>query len=363
MYSLLVAVLILLQSTATHAWVPYLHMVVMKMAIRNMDAENIKALNIVLSEPKWKAAYPQMASLVPAAVFADVIMFNDHKPVENFEPLHIPDWHFTDVRIEQAKSNPLLRRTRPDVIERVSGEGNPYDNTKNLAYILEKTIKDWNKSDSFWYQNFLLRYFIHVLADAHQPLHASTWISPEFPNGDNGGIKVVFEKSFRCRTLHKLWDSALKLFPDRLLWIPRDGEMTAEFQQQLNDDVEFLVNQYPISKDKLIDWEALESLPFEEFQAKIQNDFLLRQIIDETSQVAEKYTRNGLQKRKEGDPVHSPPGKKYMKTGQEVAAKQLVLAGWRTSRLLNILGKQLVDNDRFKVTGVFNMDDLNGELN
>ena len=188
-------------------------MVTMQAALRNMDEANIEALNTVLSAPRWKAAYPEMSTLTTASIFADVILFSDHVPVPNFEPLHAPNWHFTNVPIRPLdKSNP---RFRPSVIERVSGEGNPYDNPKNSAYLLEKAVQDWDKSDSVWYQNFLLRYLIHVLPDAHQPLHASQCISSEFPEGDNGGIKIEFEKAFHCRNLHKLWDSGVKLFPDR----------------------------------------------------------------------------------------------------------------------------------------------------
>ena len=35
----------------------------------------------------------------------------------------------------------------------------------------------------------MLRFLIHVIGDIHQPLHASTFFSDEYPDGDMGGNK------------------------------------------------------------------------------------------------------------------------------------------------------------------------------
>ena len=49
-------------------------------------------------------------------------------------------WHFTNVPIRPLdKSNP---RFRPSVIERVSGEGNPYDNPKKKFQTYMKAGQD-----------------------------------------------------------------------------------------------------------------------------------------------------------------------------------------------------------------------------
>ena len=148
--------------------------------------------------------------------------------------------------------------------------------------------------------------------------------------------------------------------------MPQDGAMTGEFKQQLSNDAEFILKQHPISKDELIDWDELERLPFQEFEAKVADEFLMRLIIDETSQVAEKYTRVGLEKRDPGkDRVYGSPDDTYMKAGQDAAGKQLALAAWRMSRLLNIFGKQLIQNDRFDIVdyNLFNMGETADQLN
>lgn len=324
---LLWLVYVLLPFNAT-AWSPYIHMVIMRVAMRSMDPTAIDALDRVLAAPKWAEAYPEMKDLTTASIFADVILFPDHKP-SAFEPLHAPQWHFTNIQTGNTRFRSSSAK------KRVSRPGNPYDNTKNAAFILEKTVRDWDKTDSRWYLNFLLRYFIHVLPDSHQPLHASS----------DDGNRINFEKKARCRNLHKLWDLGVKLFPNAIPWMPLDGPITREVVAQLELDADRLVQDY-VFHDDLIDWETLETMPFAAFQETVANEFLLRLIIDETHQVAENYVRDGIIQKPNATPTFACPDQEYMDRGQRIAAEQILKAGWRVSRFLNIFGKQLIENDR-----------------
>lgn len=56
-------------------------------------------------------------------------------------------------------------------------------------------------------KSLLMRYLIHVLGDIHQPLHASTLVNEQFPNGDQGGNLFLIKYSENIENLHKLFDS------------------------------------------------------------------------------------------------------------------------------------------------------------
>ncbi len=56
-------------------------------------------------------------------------------------------------------------------------------------------------------KSLLIRYLIHVLGDIHQPLHASTLVNDQFPDGDQGGNLFLIKYSQNIENLHKLFDS------------------------------------------------------------------------------------------------------------------------------------------------------------
>ncbi len=59
----------------------------------------------------------------------------------------------------------------------------------------------------------MLRFFIHMVGDFHQPLHVTSRCTKEMPECDAGGNKFVIKGS--PKELHALWDQALNfLKPD-----------------------------------------------------------------------------------------------------------------------------------------------------
>ena len=56
-------------------------------------------------------------------------------------------------------------------------------------------------------KSLLFRYLIHVLGDIHQPLHASSLINEQFPDGDLGGNSFKIKFRDNIENLHKLFDS------------------------------------------------------------------------------------------------------------------------------------------------------------
>lgn len=58
-------------------------------------------------------------------------------------------------------------------------------------------------------RSFSLVWLLHLVGDAHQPLHAAARFSRDFPHGDQGGNAVVLCERTCDRNLHGFWDAAL----------------------------------------------------------------------------------------------------------------------------------------------------------
>ena len=57
-----------------------------------------------------------------------------------------------------------------------------------------------------------VRILVHVVGDIHQPLHAATRVSWQYPEGDRGGNLVVLHKNRIAKNLHSYWDRGAGLF-------------------------------------------------------------------------------------------------------------------------------------------------------
>ena len=53
----------------------------------------------------------------------------------------------------------------------------------------------------------MLRFLIHVIGDIHQPLHASTFFSEKYPEGDRGGNLFMVQFQNKTVNWHSVWDS------------------------------------------------------------------------------------------------------------------------------------------------------------
>ena len=54
-----------------------------------------------------------------------------------------------------------------------------------------------------------LSWLEHLVGDLHQPLHAVSLFSPQFPAGDKGGTSFWVTRDGKQANLHSLWDQAL----------------------------------------------------------------------------------------------------------------------------------------------------------
>ena len=54
-----------------------------------------------------------------------------------------------------------------------------------------------------------MRLILHYVGDIHQPLHATSRVNHEFPQGDRGGNSVPLPSVDGAKNLHSVWDSVV----------------------------------------------------------------------------------------------------------------------------------------------------------
>lgn len=144
-------------------------------------------------------------------------------------------------------------------------------------------------------KSYDLVWLLHIVGDIHQPLHATTRVSSQQPDGDDGGNKEKVCAPTCGMRLHWFWDDAL-------------GK-----SESVTDVIE-AGKHYKRAKGR----EAKETRE--------------SQWVKESFELAQKYVYTG--------PVQAGDGpftltKKYEKNAAKVARKQAALAGARLSRVLN----------------------------
>jgi len=105
------------------------------------------------------------------------------------------EWHFVDIPVVKDITPPVFNWSNQDA----AGIVNSLIGTlKNV----EKAHKEPSIEESM-----AVRFLIHIIGDLHQPLHASSLFSPQFPNGDRGGndYQVLFKG--KKQNLHFVYDA------------------------------------------------------------------------------------------------------------------------------------------------------------
>ncbi len=88
----------------------------------------------------------------------------------------------------------------------------PGVSTVNAVWAVDKAKKTLsNPKSTATAKRLALRILVHVVGDIHQPLHAATRISREYPEGDRGGNLVVLHKNRMGKNLHSYWDKGAGL--------------------------------------------------------------------------------------------------------------------------------------------------------
>lgn len=148
---------------------------------------------------------------------------------------------------------------------------------------------------------FFASFLIHLVGDAHQPLHCAELYSHHFPHGDRGG-NLFFLKNRKFHNLHSYWDQGGGFLS---WWLAKNKTVLESTAQKLE-------KKYPKS------W----------FGSRV-NQLNPKIWVKESHDLAEKKAYNIIE--------YSSPSKAYQQQVQTITEEQIVLAGYRLALLLRRL--------------------------
>jgi len=175
-----------------------------------------------------------LLDMMTAATWPDLI--RTPKP-ENRQYQHSP-WHYTDFPYITGTLPP--NKQHPAALSEDWKAGDLPDNILPALKQCEAEIADPKSTDE--QKAIALAWILHLTGDIHQPLHATSWFSEEFPDGDKGGNSVFVNTGGTAINLHAYWDGLLGKY------VSLDATRTvaaeikkdhprSEFAEQLKDTV------------------------------------------------------------------------------------------------------------------------------
>jgi hypothetical protein len=252
----------------------------------HFDDKSVKGGNFLSVGAPDEATLP-MYAFVRSATWPDAVRpsRNPMRPVPKaVTQYHHGDWHYVDMPYDPAKPLPAGQFPTPN-----------NGNLLNELPIQLATLK--NPTATKTEKAIALSWVEHLIGDEHQPLHATTVVDPDFPEGDQGGNKEkIITADGDSQNLHGYWDSILGTDTD---W----DKVTSEAH-----DIE---STYPAS-----------SLP------ELKTDTTALSWAHESYTAAIKYVyMNGKIVNHGGNPTTLPPS--YEGAGVAVARKRVAEAGYR----------------------------------
>jgi hypothetical protein len=238
-------------------------------------------------EPRAKAevdrliaidAPPDSNTFITAAAWADDLKLVD---------VHFYDeWHYLDIPFS-PDNTPL------PTVEKLG----------NVLWAIEQCVRTLRSAKSPDVEKArALRFLLHFIGDAHQPLHCTTRVTAAHPTGDRGGNDYLLSAG-RLRNLHMYWDSAAGLFED--------------VKRPMDADAEKTIRGFA---DRAVSANAPASFPN-------LHELSPRKWVEEGSALAQSVvytTSEGM-----------APSEDYKKKTQDTAFRQVALAGYRMAELLN----------------------------
>jgi hypothetical protein len=265
------------------AWWDGGHMVIAEIAHQHLNPSVKDEVNRLLG--LFPDAFPNHHTFMTSSVWADSLR---KRGVSAFDT-----WHY--INYPYDPEGILSEAQRREISMRSS--------QANILFALQQSIRTLKSDASKDFEKALmLRFLIHFVGDAHQPLHTTTLYNARFPEGDAGGNHFKI-RSAVASNLHKFWDSGLGAFPV-VNAIP-----TSSQRQNICRYAKQSISRYPES--------SLED-------AKNLNPY---HWLRESHELAKGKVYRIKQ--------FTEPSLEYIAEGQDVSQRQVVLAGYRLANLLN----------------------------
>ncbi len=306
-----------LSAQPSRAWIATGHKVIAMIAWEDLTPKTRAAVTAILKQhPRFEKDLQAGAddgasddaialhAFAQAATWPDMVRLQEH-------PMHAeynhPSWHYIDIPYIVGNAAPAPEKAPTTTT-------GPHNIVEALAQCVAelkdpKTPPARQAVDLCWVE--------HLVGDIHQPLHAATLVSAEYPNGDQGGNgeTVLREPPYpdSQANLHFIWDA-----------------LPGDFMSDALDSFEAkgLRGDARYSRDMFKDL-----LPVTDFMAwaKESHALAVKDVyLDGRLKTAE--TPKG--RRFSSDPVPGlPPG--YLEHAEKVAMHQVSLSGYRLADLLN----------------------------
>lgn len=201
-----------LTTSPAFAWNDCGHMAIAAIAYPHLTAATKQRVDTLLQlNPNYKdwirGVEPddrQRIAFMKAATWADSIKRDsdyDSKPEHGATPIRNigygdtqqhRQWHYINLPFSSDHA-PLPSATAPNLKTQIAA----------LRYALQ------TKGSNAATQSYSLAWLLHLVGDAHQPLHATSRFSHDFPRGDQGGNAVILCEHTCNQNLHEYWDRVL----------------------------------------------------------------------------------------------------------------------------------------------------------
>jgi len=263
--------------STTFSWNALGHMVVATIAYDHLQPSVKTKVDQLVAD--FNKVYPEVKTFYQLAAWPDTL---HGQKIETYS-----HWHYTNLPF--------------------SDDGTPLKNvspTDNVIWALSliKPVIQNTKANKFERARFL-GFFAHFVGDIHQPLHTTSRISAELPNGDEGGNLFYIQHpslTTQSISLHKYWDQGLGLL-----------DVASSF--------------YNIS---LISNDISQKFPEDFFGSRVLN-FNFKSWGAEGFDLAQEYVYV--------TPPNQVPTSQYVKSGIGIIEQRLALAGYRLAAMLNII--------------------------
>jgi hypothetical protein len=154
------------------------HMIIWEVAMSELGESYIdKVLKPIIEDPK--EGNKNYSNLFEYACWADDIKTSATE-----------GWHYYDIPYFMNYSKNITLPT-----------------TNNVAWCVNTAKSTLEGKSTGYGKSTMLRNLIHMMGDAHQPLHVTSMYSAKFPDGDRGGNSFLIQGG--DKELHALWDYCL----------------------------------------------------------------------------------------------------------------------------------------------------------
>ncbi|TMW63044.1 hypothetical protein Poli38472_005662 [Pythium oligandrum] len=325
-----IAAAVLATATQTQAWWDNGHMLAGEIASQLMAPEDVATIEEVLS--KWEDEFPNTNKIATTAIWPDQLKCKTVQPYCS-SPLtpsftSMDDWHYVDLPVNADGTKWGGMEPSTELFK--------YSLGGSAATILENSITTLKTTKSTWAVNLVLRNFVHVFSDLHQPLHAVAAISEKHPKGDQGGNYYTFPKGCAFTNLHAMWDSAAGVYSENN-WA--SAEKYAPIYANLQKNATELISWLPIISDA-VNLDSYKSLSWDDFVSQTSKNAVIKNIVLDSRSFATNVVYTGLDLTYQGNNIPCPQ-QSYIDWAAYIAQVRIATAGKRMSVFLTQFAKRI----------------------